>query len=92
MKRGGGGAQPYVRHASHAGSWYSKDGGTLSGQLDGWLEAARAESNGNAAAGDAGPVRAVIAPHAGYRCGRGARWGIQVPLCVLLKFGSSLDP
>ena len=25
------------REASHAGSWYSDNGSTLSGQLDGWL-------------------------------------------------------
>lgn len=66
---GGGNGQAYVRHASHAGSWYSNDASTLSGQLDGWLEAARADGDGGdaAAAASAGPVRAIIAPHAGYR-------------------------
>jgi AmmeMemoRadiSam system protein B len=72
MSKGGDGqaaAGYYVRHASHAGSWYSKDPATLSGQLDGWLETARAEQGaGNGGGGAAeGPVRAVIAPHAGYR-------------------------
>ena len=26
-----------IREASHAGSWYTDDGSTLSKQLDGWL-------------------------------------------------------
>lgn len=28
---------PQVREASHAGSWYTDDGSTLSHQLDDWL-------------------------------------------------------
>lgn len=64
--------QAYVRQASHAGSWYSKDGATLAGQLDGWLEAARAEQ-ADAAAESGAPVRAIIAPHAGYRYNRGEK-------------------
>lgn len=67
MKKGGGGSG-YLRHASHAGSWYSKDQGTLAGQLEGWLEAARrGEDEAAAAAMAEGPVRAIIAPHAGFR-------------------------
>lgn len=73
-KSGSGGSGPgYVRHASHAGSWYSKDEGTLADQLNGWLEAARRGEEEEAAAAAAaaataeGPVRAIIAPHAGFR-------------------------
>lgn len=75
MKGSGGGGRTYVRQASHAGSWYSKDGATLAGQLEGWLEAARAD--GDRDAGE-GPVRAVIAPHAGYRYQYRARGGWAV--------------
>eukprot|EP00730_Choanoeca_flexa_P016997 TRINITY_DN8126_c0_g1_i2.p1 TRINITY_DN8126_c0_g1~~TRINITY_DN8126_c0_g1_i2.p1 ORF type:complete len:295 (+),score=46.00 TRINITY_DN8126_c0_g1_i2:56-940(+) len=47
-----------IRTASHAGSWYTDDGQRLSRQLQTWLrEAGEAESQ---------PVRAIIAPHAGY--------------------------
>lgn len=63
----GGGSPGYFRHASHAGSWYSKDEGTLAGQLAGWLEAARREEEAVTATEAEAPVRAVIAPHAGFR-------------------------
>lgn len=83
-----GGGLAYVREASHAGSWYSKDRTTLGGQLEGWLEAARADqpAAAEAAAGGNGggpaPVRAIIAPHAGYRYGGSAfdPAGIYMPL------------
>ncbi|KAL1528231.1 hypothetical protein AB1Y20_009589 [Prymnesium parvum] len=46
-----------AREATHAGSWYSRDGARLAEELDGWLgEAART----------CPPARALIAPHAGY--------------------------
>ncbi|KAH3859385.1 protein MEMO1-like [Dreissena polymorpha] len=46
-----------VRKASHSGSWYSDDANELDRQLSGWL----ADCSKVAA-----PVRALIAPHAGY--------------------------
>ncbi|GAU93595.1 hypothetical protein RvY_05515 [Ramazzottius varieornatus] len=49
-----------VRRASHAGSWYAKDGRMLHGQLEEWLQAALASNIKHA------PARAIIAPHAGY--------------------------
>uniref|UniRef100_A0A7S2RSE4 Protein MEMO1 n=1 Tax=Rhizochromulina marina TaxID=1034831 RepID=A0A7S2RSE4_9STRA len=48
----------YVRRASHAGSWYTNKEAELDGQLDGWLAEAPPRV--------AEPVRAIIAPHAGY--------------------------
>jgi len=45
------------RDASHAGSWYSDDEGTLDQQLTKWLK--------NAAVTDMG-ARGIISPHAGY--------------------------
>ncbi|KAL4452235.1 hypothetical protein ABPG75_007897 [Micractinium tetrahymenae] len=50
---------PKVRAATHAGTWYSNQGGQLQKQLDQWLEEANAEEGQHA--------RAIIAPHAGYR-------------------------
>lgn len=53
------------RSASHAGSWYEKEGTKLEQQIEGWL--AKAKASGQ----PAGPAaRAIIAPHAGYSyCG-----------------------
>ncbi|CAD7703077.1 unnamed protein product [Ostreobium quekettii] len=52
----------YTRSPSHAGSWYEKDGDTLTKQIEQWMAEALVEPNI--------PVRAIIAPHAGYRyCG-----------------------
>ncbi|TMW56516.1 hypothetical protein Poli38472_006526 [Pythium oligandrum] len=52
-----------VRQASHAGSWYSHDEEVLEQQLTDWLnEAAAANSHGNQQT-----IRAIIAPHAGFR-------------------------
>ena len=69
----------YVRRATHSGSWYSDQREVLGSQLQGnaanrilmhyvvsnhrilgWLAEAASE--------DMGRVRAIIAPHAGYRC------------------------
>ena len=50
------------RPATHAGSWYADDAATLSGELEGWLAAARSGGGGGAPASN---PRAVIAPHAG---------------------------
>ncbi|KAJ3322597.1 hypothetical protein HDU76_013845 [Blyttiomyces sp. JEL0837] len=53
------------REASHAGSWYSKDGKTLSAQLDGWLTQALESEFEGGVDPDTLPdpnVRAVIAP------------------------------
>lgn len=54
-----GSSQPAssARSASHAGSWYTADGGALRAELTGWLDAA---------ATSCGTARAIIAPHAGY--------------------------
>lgn len=46
-----------IRRASHCGSWYSDDVDELDGQLTNWLSKAQRVE---------GPVRALIAPHAGY--------------------------
>ena len=51
------------RCASHAGSWYTDDPKHLKGQLSKWLATA-VESLG--AAKNVVPVKAIIAPHAGY--------------------------
>lgn len=53
-----------ARRASHAGSWYSASRDTLTGQLDGWLDAASACSDSSWMLTQ--PLRAIIAPHAGY--------------------------
>jgi hypothetical protein len=46
-----------LRRATHAGSWYTGNGGELNDELSHWLsEAALVQS----------PARAVIVPHAGY--------------------------
>ncbi|KAJ3400036.1 hypothetical protein HDU80_007335 [Chytriomyces hyalinus] len=50
------------RSASHAGTWYSKDSKTLSDMLDKWLYEAAMDGTGPKSKG---PIRAVIAPHAG---------------------------
>lgn len=50
-----------VRRASHAGTWYTSDKKELSNKLEGWLSKASHVKC---------PVKAVIAPHAGYSyCG-----------------------
>lgn len=46
-----------VRKASHSGSWYTDDAGELNRQLSGWLSDCNRVQQ---------PVRALIAPHAGY--------------------------
>eukprot|EP00239_Pterosperma_sp_CCMP1384_P000291 CAMPEP_0197850244 /NCGR_PEP_ID=MMETSP1438-20131217/14748_1 /TAXON_ID=1461541 /ORGANISM="Pterosperma sp., Strain CCMP1384" /LENGTH=247 /DNA_ID=CAMNT_0043463301 /DNA_START=104 /DNA_END=848 /DNA_ORIENTATION=+ len=48
-----------IREPSHAGSWYTENGNKLSQELEDWLR--------NAQVSQTGPVRAIIAPHAGYR-------------------------
>lgn len=52
---------PRVRPATHAGSWYSADGGALRSSFDAWLADAAADPD-TAAAVAAGAVRAVIGP------------------------------
>ncbi|DAZ94119.1 TPA: hypothetical protein N0F65_008983 [Lagenidium giganteum] len=52
-----------VRHASHAGSWYSDDREVLDGQLHEWLN----DAQENTPNGKATTIRAIIAPHAGFR-------------------------
>ena len=48
-----------TREASHAGSWYESKGPVLASQLQGWLDKASPLITES-------PVRAIIAPHAGY--------------------------
>ncbi|MCJ1336947.1 hypothetical protein MMC09_002225 [Bachmanniomyces sp. S44760] len=65
------------RVASHAGSWYTNDGPTLSGQLSNWLHHVPEFIEG------AGSVpipnaRIIIAPHAGYSySGPAAAWAYK---------------
>ena len=54
-----------IRHAYHAGSWYSASGPTLTAQIDQWLADVPEELPGIGKT----PVpesRVVISPHAGY--------------------------
>lgn len=64
------------RFASHAGSWYSLRGSTLSGELDQWLAQVPASIDGRQL-----PVpgaRVIIAPHAGYSySGPAAAWAYK---------------
>jgi AmmeMemoRadiSam system protein B len=53
------------RAASHAGSWYSDDSCTLSAEIDGWLEEARADLARKLKTPNR-PSRIVIGPHAGF--------------------------
>ena len=50
-----------IREASHAGSWYTAHGPTLSKQLDGWLDQVDDEINGIGRIPHAG-ARVIIAP------------------------------
>jgi MEMO1 family protein len=50
----------YKRRASHAGTWYTKNGSELDNQLQTWLETASSSSSSSA------NIRALIVPHAGY--------------------------
>jgi AmmeMemoRadiSam system protein B len=52
----------YKRDASHAGSWYEGRESALRSQIEGWLDEAYQNTE------RAGNVKAVIVPHAGYRC------------------------
>ncbi|KAK2742513.1 hypothetical protein FQN55_007799 [Onygenales sp. PD_40] len=54
-----------ARKATHAGSWYSDHGPTLSQQLDEWLAQVPDEIEGIGALPVPG-ARVIIAPHAGY--------------------------
>ncbi|KAF2402832.1 UPF0103-domain-containing protein [Trichodelitschia bisporula] len=75
-----------TRQATHAGSWYTGDGPTLSRELDEWLAAVPAQTTPiGASSAAAGPVslpasgaRAIIAPHAGYSySGPAAAWAYK---------------
>ncbi|KAI6227766.1 MEMO1 family protein [Aphelenchoides fujianensis] len=58
-----------VRHASHAGSWYSDGAKELDRQLGEWLERVGPPQ---------GAARAIISPHAGYSyCGETGRLRLQ---------------
>ena len=52
---------PSVRHASHAGSWYTDHGPTLASQLQGWLDDAEREMVNSAKLPPPG-ARVIIAP------------------------------
>ncbi|KAJ5992322.1 UPF0103/Mediator of ErbB2-driven cell motility (Memo-related) [Penicillium sp. IBT 35674x] len=53
------------RQAYHAGSWYSDNSRTLTGQLDGWL-AQVPDTLDNVGSLPVSGARIIIAPHAGY--------------------------
>ncbi|KAI6238252.1 MEMO1 family protein [Aphelenchoides fujianensis] len=58
-----------VRHASHAGSWYSDGAKELDRQLGEWLERVGPPQ---------GAARAIISPHAGYSyCGETAAYAFK---------------
>ncbi|MCJ1467702.1 hypothetical protein MMC07_006327 [Pseudocyphellaria aurata] len=66
-----------TRTASHAGSWYSDHGPTLSKQLDGWLNQVDSTIEGIGNIPQPG-ARAIIAPHAGYAySGPAAAWAYK---------------
>ncbi|KAL8682620.1 MAG: hypothetical protein Q9186_001307 [Xanthomendoza sp. 1 TL-2023] len=54
-----------TREASHAGSWYTDDGPTLSAQLQSWLDAVPTSINDIPSIPQP-RARIIIAPHAGY--------------------------
>ncbi|KAF2150552.1 UPF0103-domain-containing protein [Myriangium duriaei CBS 260.36] len=76
-----------IREASHAGSWYTSSGSTLSSQLDGWLNDVEVPIKGIGAVSTAAPnqaqlpipgARIIIAPHAGYSySGPAAAWAYK---------------
>lgn len=66
-----------TREASHAGSWYTDDGPTLSRQLQGWLDAVPNTIDGVGQIPQPG-ARIIIAPHAGYQySGPAAAWAYK---------------
>ncbi|RPA83979.1 UPF0103-domain-containing protein [Ascobolus immersus RN42] len=66
-----------VREATHAGSWYTKNGARLSKELDTWLGAvvdSEIAEEGTPVPG----ARVIIAPHAGYSySGPAAAWAYK---------------
>ncbi|KAH7696619.1 UPF0103/Mediator of ErbB2-driven cell motility (Memo-related), partial [Aphelenchoides avenae] len=69
-----------VRHATHAGSWYSDNAKELDRQLSDLLE-------------KAGPARAIIAPHAGYTyCGDTAAFAFRQIVPDRVKRVFVMDP
>ncbi|KAJ4406264.1 hypothetical protein N0V91_004718 [Didymella pomorum] len=75
-----------TRRATHAGSWYTDKGPTLSQQLDGWLaDVPSSITPVGTASSQAGDVsvptqnaRAIIGPHAGYSySGPAAAWAYK---------------
>ena len=61
-----------TRRATHAGSWYTSDPGSLGRELDDWLHRAANQD------GDGDHARAIIGPHAGYRyCGACAAYAYR---------------
>ncbi|KAL9124294.1 MAG: hypothetical protein Q9217_006362 [Psora testacea] len=66
-----------TRAASHAGSWYTDDGLTLSEELEDWLADVNPSIKGLGAVPQPG-ARAIIAPHAGYAySGPAAAWAYK---------------
>ncbi|KAJ1804766.1 hypothetical protein LPJ56_005531, partial [Coemansia sp. RSA 2599] len=60
-----------IRQATHAGSWYTDDAGTLDRELQKWLDLVPAtveeiEPAGGQVAVPISGARAIIGPHAGY--------------------------
>ncbi|KAL9597033.1 MAG: hypothetical protein Q9219_005408 [cf. Caloplaca sp. 3 TL-2023] len=66
-----------IREATHAGSWYTEDGPTLSRQLQGWLNLVPSSIDGVGKIPQPG-ARIIIAPHAGYSySGPAAAWAYK---------------
>ncbi|KAL8826161.1 MAG: hypothetical protein Q9170_007513 [Blastenia crenularia] len=66
-----------TREATHAGSWYTDDGPTLSLQLQSWLDKVPPSIDGIGQIPQAG-ARIIIAPHAGYSySGPAAAWAYK---------------
>lgn len=68
-----------TRHASHAGSWYTRDRHELARQLDGWLDAVPAQApcigpvsaaEGTSARFPMDGARVVIAPYVNFSFSR----------------------
>lgn len=67
-----------VREASHAGSWYTDHGPTLTSQLQGWLDDAEKDMAQLGKVPRPG-ARIIIAPHAGYAySGPAAAWAYRM--------------
>ncbi|KZT30426.1 UPF0103-domain-containing protein [Neolentinus lepideus HHB14362 ss-1] len=66
-----------IRRATHAGSWYTRDGNELNGELTDWLEDVKPTEDEDYTPPIKG-CKAIIAPHAGYSySGPTAAWAYK---------------